>query len=359
MTKKVLVLGGYGACGRRIAARLARDPGVECVIGGRDVRRGQEAADALSVSFATVDIRRPTSLNAALDGVFAVVNACGPFLWRDYAIAERCARRGVHYVDMADDASYMLGIQTLAGRAREGQVALVSGAGSALAFSSVLAETLSAEFDVIHAIDIAQLSGNRTPRGPGCVRSLLSAQRRRVRLFERGQWREVPGFSRGRTVEMPKPFGKRRLYMVDAAETEFLGKHYQAPVTYRTGLELAVLNRGHAWLASLNRHGLVQDTGRFAGLLHGLQHALRGFGVAAFGLTVVMSGERSGRALVRRAALLAREEGHAAGCIPAIALVRKWAAGGGVPDATPCYGVLSLQDMTEELAGQGAVLQLS
>ncbi|AWP22328.1 hypothetical protein C4901_02295 [Acidiferrobacter sp. SPIII_3] len=359
MTKKVLILGGYGTCGRRIAEILMQDPQAECLIGGRDTSRGQAVSAALGIPFVAVDIQRQASLNAALDGVFAVVNTCGPFRPHDYGVAERCARRGVHYVDMADETSYILGLQGLAARAVEGGVSLVSGAGSALAFSSVLAAAIAPGFDTITDIEIAALSGNRNPRGLASVRALLAAQGRPARIYERGAWHEVPGYTRGRTVVLPGPFGRHRLYVTDAPEIEILSRRYGAGVTYRTGLELAVLNRAHAWLGSLNRLGVIADLARFAKGLHVVQQGLRRFGRTAFGLRVVLRGERGGQPLVRSAGLVAEDDGLSILCTPAIALVRKWMAGTGEPGAFACSSVLTLSDMTREWTMRQVVLHLS
>lgn len=357
--KKVLVLGGYGTCGRRIAEMLTQDPAVECVIGGRDVRRGQAVAAEVGVEFVAVEPQRAASLNASLDGVFAVVNTCGPFHWRDYAVAERCARRGVHYVDMADERSYILGIQDLAPRAVEGGATLVSGGGSVLAFSSVLAETVAPAFDRIEQIDVAVLSGNRNPQGLASIRSSLQTQGQPVRVCERGRWRDAPGFSCACSIDLPVPLGRHRLYARDAPEIEILSRRYGAPVTYRTGFELSLLNRGHAWLGSLNRWGLIRDLGRFAKVLGAVQNGLRGFGQAAFGLTVVVSGQSAGRFVIRTAGLVAREDGLSMRCVPAIALIRQWIGGGGEPGAFACAGLLTLQDLSYDLKRRNVVLQLS
>lgn len=332
---------------------------MECIIGGRDVRRGQAVAAEVGVAFVAVEPQRAASLNASLDGVFAVVNTCGPFHWRDYAVAERCARRGVHYVDMADERSYILGIRELSQRATEGGVTLVSGAGSVLAFSSVLAEAVAPAFDTIEQIDVAVLSGNRNPRGPASIRSALQTQGQPVRIHERGRWRDAPGFSRARAVDLPVPLGRHRLYARDAPEVEILSARYGAAVTYRTGFELPLLNRGHAWLGSLNRWGVIRDLERLAGVLRVVQKGLRGFGQAAFGLTVVMTGQSQGRPVVRTAGLVAREDGLSIRCIPAIGLVRKWIAGDNEPGAFVCAGLLTLQDLTYDLKRRDVVLQLS
>ncbi len=359
MTKKVLILGGYGTCGRRIAEILRQDPQAECIIGGRDLSRGRDVSAMLGVPFVAVDMQRQSSLNAALEDVFAVVNTCGPFRPHDYMVAERCARRGVHYVDMADETSYILGMQALAARAIEGGATVVSGAGSAVAFSTVLAAVVAPAFDVITDIEVATLSGNRNPRGLASMRALLATQNRPARIYERGAWHEVPGYTKGRTVALPRPFGRRRLYVTDAPEIEILGRHYGAGVTYRTGFELTVLNRAHAWLGALSRLGVIPDPARLATGLHMAHRGLRRFGKAAFGVRVVLRGERGGQPLVRSAALVAPDDGLSVLCTPAVALVRKWMAGAGEPGAFACSGLLTLSDMTHEWTMRQVVLQLS
>ena len=42
-----------------------------------------------------------------------LVHAAGPFQGQDYAVAELCIRHGVHYLDLADDAAFVRGIDRL------------------------------------------------------------------------------------------------------------------------------------------------------------------------------------------------------------------------------------------------------
>lgn len=359
MTKKVLVLGGYGACGSHISRLLARDAGIACVIGGRDVVRGGALADELGALFVPVDITRPASLNAALEGVFAVVNACGPFHWQDYTVAERCARRGVHYVDFATDRGYVLGIAKLSPQAAGSGAALVSGGGSLLALSSVLVDAIRDPFDTIDRIDVAVSYGGGCQRGVAAMRALLYGQRLPAQVHEEGVWRQAPGWSRGQVVEWPAPLGRRRLYAVDAPEVSLFAERYGAPVTYRAGLESPAMNHALAWLGSMSRMGIIGDLPSRAGLVHGLYRWMRGSGQARFGLRVSLTGTRDQRELVRSAGLVAEDRDMAAHCAPVLALVRRWIAGQVIAGAGPFLGLLSLADMTEELQQSKAVLLLS
>ena len=359
MRKKVLVLGGYGACGSHISRLLAQDDGVDCVIGGRDAVRGEALASAIGAGFVSVDVTRPNSLNAALDGIFAVVNTCGPFQWNDYTVAERCARRGVHYVDLATDRGYVLGIDKLVSRAQESGAALVSGGGSLLALSSVLADAVRDPFDRIDRIEIAVSYGQGCHRGVESMRALLYGQHVPARIHEAGQWRQVPGWSGGRVVEWPAPIGRRRLYATDAPEVALFAERYGAPVAYHAGLASPAVNRTLAWLGSMNRIGLIGDLPARAGLVHALYRWFSRPGRSAFGLRVTMAGARGSEDLVRSAGLVAQDEDLAAHCVPVMALVRRWMAGGATAGAGPFVGLLSLADMTQELQQSKAVLLLS
>ncbi len=359
MTNKVLVLGGYGACGSHISRLLARDETVDCVIGGRDAVRGEALANEIGAGFVSVDVSRPGSLNEALEDVFAVVNACGPFHWQDYTVAERCARRGVHYVDLATERAYVLGIGRLASYAVASGAAVVSGGGSLLPLSSVLADAVRTAFDRIDRMEVAVSFGGGCRRGVGSLRALLYGQRVPAQVRAGGRWRQIPGWSQAEAVEWPAPLGRRRLYAVDAPEVAIFAERYGAPVEYRAGLESPAMNRALAWLGSMSRMGIIGDLPARAPLVHALYRWLGGAARADFGLRVTIAGAEGGRELVRSAGLVARDEDMAAHCAPVVALLRQWIAGRAVPGAGPFVGLLSLDDMTQELQQSKAVLLLS
>jgi saccharopine dehydrogenase (NAD+, L-lysine-forming) len=74
--KAILIVGGYGIVGQRIAAELA--PGYpDCVVvAGRNIERANEYAAALGhgTRGRQIDVDQRTSIEAALDGVALVVS---------------------------------------------------------------------------------------------------------------------------------------------------------------------------------------------------------------------------------------------------------------------------------------------
>ena len=76
-SKKILIVGGYGVVGRRIAAQFAAEyPGC-LVIGGRNAERADELAKSIGqgIRGRRIDITAPATIASALDDI-AVVISC-------------------------------------------------------------------------------------------------------------------------------------------------------------------------------------------------------------------------------------------------------------------------------------------
>jgi NAD(P)-dependent dehydrogenase (short-subunit alcohol dehydrogenase family) len=101
MQNTVVVYGATGHTGRFIVAELV-ERGFVPILSGRDAARLEVLAkeyDGLSVSPATAD--DPESLDRALDGAAAVINAAGPFAVTAGPVVEAALRAGIPYVDVA------------------------------------------------------------------------------------------------------------------------------------------------------------------------------------------------------------------------------------------------------------------
>jgi hypothetical protein len=358
MGKKILVLGGYGTCGRRISRSLATMPSVECVIGGHHPHKaGQSAAGEISAI--TVNIDDPASLRRAFDGVFAVVNTVGPFQERDYMVAETCAGMGIHYVDLADARTYVEGISRLQRRASNKNCLIVCGASVVPAVSSALVDTVVSEFDRISEIHTCISPGNKNPYGMATVRALLSYTGSPLRIKENGRWRYGYGWSESQVVSFPKPVGRRRVYLCDAPDLDLFPTRYGAQtVTYRAGTELKLFNYGLAVLGRSRRSGLIKNLPGWAKGLNAASHLFRGFGSSLGGMQIRVQGRKNGDELAHTMCLIVRDDnGPAIACSPAVALIRKWVEHG-VPEsgAMPCVGLLTWNEIKAEMVDYNITL---
>ena len=257
MTFRVLVLGGYGLFGRRIARRLARDGALRVVVAGRNA----DAARTLAAEIgADVLARERPQL---------VINTAGPFPGQDYAVAEAVLRAGAHYVDLADARDYVAGFGALDALARERGLLAVAGASTVPALSAAVVDRYRADFARLTGIDIGISPGNRTERGLATVAAILSYVGRALPWRERGRRVAVRGWQRLRRHVYAAPVGARWLAACDVPDLALFVERY-APLDhlrFRAGLELKRLHFG-VWLLSwLVRAGLVRDLPRHAATL--------------------------------------------------------------------------------------------
>jgi len=97
--KAVVVYGATGHTGRFIVAELI-ERGFTPILSGRDAERLEVLAkEGVEVRPATVD--DPESLDRALAGAAAVINAAGPFAVTAGPVVEAALRAGIPYVDVA------------------------------------------------------------------------------------------------------------------------------------------------------------------------------------------------------------------------------------------------------------------
>lgn len=155
---KILILGGYGVFGGRLAELLADCAAIEMIIAGRDPER----AAAFCATFKGSARVRPLVLDrrAIADGLRAeqpdlVVDASGPF--QDYGadayqVVEACIAAGVDYLDLADGADFVSGIDRFDAAAKAAGVFILSGVSSFPALTAAVLREL-ANTMVIHCVE--------------------------------------------------------------------------------------------------------------------------------------------------------------------------------------------------------------
>ena len=164
---RVLVIGGYGNFGTRIAAGLMRVGGLEVVIVGRNAARAKKAAQHLGAEPAELDVQAGELAAGLLRiGGDVIVSAVGPFQQDDYRLARAAIAAGMHYVDISDSRRHVCGIIQLDHAARERGVMVVSGASSVPALSSAVIDASVDKFSVLSEVDYGISASELTPALP-------------------------------------------------------------------------------------------------------------------------------------------------------------------------------------------------
>ena len=134
---KILILGGYGTFGGRLAQLLAGEAGLSLLIAGRSAakaevfcRKLQGAAAAQALSF-----DRDGDVGAQLAAIRPdlVVDASGPFQsygTDPYRMVKACIAAASNYMDLADSPDFVLGIARFDAEARAAGVHVLSGVSS-------------------------------------------------------------------------------------------------------------------------------------------------------------------------------------------------------------------------------------
>ena len=348
---EVLILGGYGNFGKRIATALNRY-GVPVILAGRTRAKAEALAAALPHARATtVDIHRDLDACLAREKPSVVVHTSGPFQGADYAVARACIRAGVHYVDLADGRAFVRDFRQLDAEARTAGVTAISGASTVPGLSSAVIDHFRPAFATLDMVDFGISPGQKAERGLATTRGILGYTGKRLEPFA-GHPRAY-GWMDNRSQVYPG-LGRRWFANCDIPDLDLLPQAYRLKsIRFGAGMDLPLLHFGLWSLAALVRAGLPLDLPRFAETLLAASNLFNIFGSDAGGMHVTLSGtDHDNQSLTKTWFIIADAgDGPQIPCVPAILLAKRLyekdpnlAVG-----AYPCVGLVRLEDYLEAL----------
>lgn len=360
---RILILGGYGNFGKRIAEQLAADPDLHLLLAGRDLERAQQLAQRLHGRGALIegirlDVRADhfaAQLRACAPGI--LVHTAGPFQRQGYAVAEACIDAGIHYIDLADGRDFVVAMQALDTRARAAGVMLIPGASTVPGVSSAVVDAFSPRFSRLDRIEFGITPGNRVARGEATIRAILTGVGQPFRRWDGSCWQTAYGWQDNGTHRYRNGLGRRWLASIDIPDLELFPQRYPgvSRVRFFAGLELGLLHHT-LWLMSwLSRWKIVKDWGRLAKPITWLSRRFMRFGSEDGGMFVNLDGlDRRQRPCSLRWTLLAPgSDGPYIPTIPAILAVRHLLEGRAEAGVYPCMGLFRLDDFMAIASGWG------
>lgn len=351
---KVLIIGGTGVFGSRLAELLHRD-GHAVTLAGRSAEGAvmQAPLDAM----ARLRLDRDGDLTPVLAaGVEVVVDASGPFqamrasLDDPWRVPRFCIANGLHYLDLSDDADFTAGIGDLDRAARAAGCVVLSGVSSVPALSSAAVVGLREGMTDLELVDIAILPGNRAPRGRSVVEAIMQQAGTPLKVWRGGEWVEARNWSESRPIDLADDM-TRRGWMLRVPDTVLLPDWSGArSVVFRAGMELSLLNLGLVGLGLLRRLRIIRRirSWQVSGALL-IARLLEPFGSDRGGMVVNVVGHTGGTDLHRRWTLIAEAgEGPFVPTIPARTLLRRFDRC--VPGARPCLAEFTLAEAEAAMA---------
>ncbi|MFC6672813.1 saccharopine dehydrogenase family protein [Marinobacterium aestuariivivens] len=364
--RRILILGGYGNFGKRIAESLALLTGITVTVAGRDAGKARQLCRDLSakgaralLEEAVVDINDEHFIDelGALSPDL-VIHTGGPFQGQDYRVAEACIAVGCHYIDLADDRRFVCDIVALNEQAMQRNLLVVSGASSVPGLSSTVIDSLMDRFSRLDEIDFAIAPGNRAERGDATVRGILSYTGHPFMAFRKGEWVEQYGWMSPRRLHFGDVVGRRWLANVDIPDLELFPERYRPvnTVRFQAGLELPLLHFTMVFMALLAKMGLIRDWSVFTKPIFNGGEFFRGLGTDIGGMQINLSGLGKDHEPQRIRWTLCAENnvGPYIPTLSAIILAKKLIAG--TLDATgarPCLGMYTLEEFDVEASPLG------
>jgi saccharopine dehydrogenase (NAD+, L-lysine-forming) len=256
-TQGILIAGGYGVVGRRIAAELAPDYLGQVILAGRSLDRAKATAGAIGYGARgrEVDVTVPSSIAAALDDV-AVVVSCIDQPGR--SLLHAAIERGLRYTDITPhltelgrDAAY----EKIDAAARTSGARVVLGTGIVPGISNVMVRAVSETLGGAEEIETSLLLSASDAAGPASFDYFLQELSMPFVLHADGMDRRARAFSDPRLIEFPPPVGGRSAYLFPFSDQVL----YPRTMGARTAItRLAIEPAGlAAFLAMLVRIGVA------------------------------------------------------------------------------------------------------
>ncbi|KQZ64498.1 saccharopine dehydrogenase [Sphingopyxis sp. Root1497] len=234
---KILILGGYGVFGGRLAELLADCADLDLLIAGRDRQRAEGFCAAYRGQARVIPLqldRRDIADALTVQQPDLVVDASGPF--QDYGadgyrVIEACIAAGVDYLDFADGADFVFGVSRFDAAAKAAGVFVLSGVSS---FPALTAAVLR---DMAKTMEIRTVDGGIAPSpyagiGLNVMRAVVGYAGAPVKLRRAGKDGHGTGLAESLrfTVAVPGRLPLRNIHfsLVDVPDLQVLPPAYPA-----------------------------------------------------------------------------------------------------------------------------------
>ena len=309
-SREILIVGGYGVVGRRIAAELALNYPDRVVIGGRNLGRADELATTIGhgVRGRRIDIADPSSIAAALEGVVVVISCIDQ---PGRALLWAAIERGLNYTDITPHLTELgrgEAYDKIDAAARASGASLVLGTGIVPGISNVMVCALADALGGADEIETALVLAASDVKGPASLDYFLQELSMSFVIRVDGEDRRTRAFSAPRLIEFPPPAGAQVAYLFPFSDQVLYPRTMGARTALtRLAIEPVWLARGLAVMVRTGVSRLMAIEGVRHAVARRLQDRPSSKG-AWFALRVdVRSGGRS-----RRATLVGQAQADAA-----------------------------------------------
>ncbi len=198
----IMIVGGYGAVGSKIARQLADRPDNHVIVAGRSLDRAVQVASAIGSEARRIDLSDSTTWNAALENVNLAVVCIDQ---KDTAFLQALSDRGIDCVDVTAGDEFFQKAEAL-----QASTAVVLSVGLAPGLSNLLAAKAVEGMEHTQAIEIGLLMGTGDEHGSAAI------------AWSTAQMFDPAALHDDAMVDFGPDFGNRRAYFMDFADQHVL-----------------------------------------------------------------------------------------------------------------------------------------
>lgn len=338
---KILIIGGYGTFGGRLAQLLADDERLTLLIAGRSKQKAQAFCEQLSskANKQALFFDRDGDVESQIREIkpTLVVDATGPFqIYGDdpYKVIKACIVNGVDYVDLADGTEFVKNVHQFDQEAKAKNIFVLSGVSSLPVLSAAVIRRLSHDSLKIHSIKAGIAPSPYAGVGLNVIKAISSYAGKRLQLVRDHK----PAYAYALTETMRYtiappghlPLDNNLYSLVDVPDLQVLPDLWPEvdSIWMGAGPVPEILHRMLIGLSWLVRMHLLPSLLPFARLFHYVMNILR-WGEHRGGMFVLIHGtDKDGKSVERSWHLVA--EGNDGPFIPSMgitALIRNILAG--------------------------------
>jgi hypothetical protein len=328
---KILILGGYGTFGGRLAYLLANDQRLTLLIAGRSKQKASAFCNQLPAGAQKVPLffDRNGDVEAQIRDIHPslLVDATGPFqsYGEDpYRVVKACIANAVDYMDLADGSDFVKNISQFNEQAKLQNVFVLSGVSSFPVLTAAVVRRLSRGLTQINTIKGGIAPSPYAGVGLNVIRAIATYSGKRLPLIRNKQ--RSFGYALTETMRYTicppghLPLKNTLFSLVDVPDLQVLPELWSEldSVWMGAGPVPEILHRMLISLAWLVRIRLLPSLLPFASLFHFVINILR-WGEHRGGMFVLVEGcDRNGKRIERSWHLLA--EGNDGPLIPSMAV---------------------------------------
>ena len=239
--ENILIVGGYGEVGGKIAKLLLQSYPNRVLIAGRNIEKAKQLCtlyNHLAIPL-QMDVSKTVRLKQ-LEGVALVIMCLEQ---QDTAFAQLCLREGIMYIDITASYAFLKKLEDLHPVAVQYRSTIVYSVGMAPGLTNLMAMHAAQQLTTVDQLHISILLGAGDTHGTAAILWILDQLNKPYHIMYQHKKQIVNNFTNRRIVHF-KGVGKRSLYQFNFSDQHTLTKHFSTrQIVTRMGFDIESLNR--------------------------------------------------------------------------------------------------------------------